>query len=51
MRDALRLSAIAGAQCLVAGTSGIAPARLAHHGMEDRCGDLARAALAVVGAV
>ena len=48
VRDALRLESIAGAQCLVAGTEGIAPARLAHHGMEDRLGDLARAALGIV---
>ena len=51
VRDALRLESIAGAQCLVAGTEGIAPARLAHHGMEDRLGDLARAALGIVGSL
>ena len=51
VRDALRLESIAGAQCLVAGTEGIAPARLAHHGMEDRLGDLAHAALGIVGSL
>lgn len=48
VRDALRLESIAGAQCIVANTEGIAPARLAHHGMEDRAEELARAALAAV---
>ena len=46
VRDALRLESIAGAQCLVANTEGATPARLAHQGMEDRLGDLAKAALA-----
>ena len=45
VRDALRLSQMAGAQCLVACTEGIAPARLAHHGMENRADEVARAAL------
>ena len=45
VRDALRLSQMAGAQCLVACTEGIAPARLAHHGMESRADEVARAAL------
>ncbi len=43
VREALRLESIAGAQCLVSASEGIAPARLAHHGMEDRLEDLARA--------
>lgn len=45
VRDTLRLSQMAGAQCLVACTEGIAPARLAHHGMESRADEVARAAL------
>lgn len=48
VRDALRLESIAGAQCLVTSTEGIAPARLAHNGMEDRMGDIAKAALDTV---
>lgn len=48
MRDALRLSALAGAQCIVTSTSGITPARLAHRGMEDRGAELLDAALAAV---
>lgn len=48
VRDALRLSKVAGAQCLVACTEGIAPARLAHHGMEDRAEEVAHAALGLV---
>ncbi|OUO88982.1 methionine synthase [Gordonibacter sp. An230] len=46
VRDALRLCQAAGAQCLVACTEGITPARLAHHGMERRAEEVARAALA-----
>ena len=45
VRDALRLNKVAGAQCLVANTAGIAPARLAHHGLEDRAGEVVQAAL------
>ncbi|MFR0867804.1 MAG: hypothetical protein ACLSGS_01705 [Adlercreutzia sp.] len=41
VRDALRLNKMAGAQCLVANTEGIAPARLAHRGMEDRTAEIA----------
>lgn len=48
VRDALRLSQVAGAQCLVACTAGLVPARLAHRGMEDRAEEVARAALAAV---
>ena len=42
VRDALRLNKMAGAQCLVANTEGIAPARLAHRGMEDRAAEIVR---------
>lgn len=48
MTDALRLESIAGAQCLVAGTEGITPARLTHGGMEKRLADLAQAACDIV---
>ncbi len=51
VRDALRLSKVAGAQCLVASTAGITPARLAHHGMEDRAQEIAKAALQTVAAL
>lgn len=47
IRDALRMELVAGAQCLVTATEGITPARLAHHGMADRVGDLAAASLDV----
>ncbi|MEG1906684.1 MAG: methionine synthase [Gordonibacter sp.] len=46
VRDALRLESLAGAQCLVANTEGMAPARLAHQGMEDNLDALAHSALA-----
>lgn len=46
--DALRLESLAGATCLVTTTEGIAPARLAHHGMEDRASEVAHAALDAV---
>lgn len=46
VHDALNLEMLAGAQCLVTNTEGIAPARLARHGMEGRASDLAEAALA-----
>ena len=45
MRDALRLHAVAGAQCLVAPTEGLTQARLAHKRMEDRASELAQAAI------
>lgn len=48
VRDALRLECLAGAQCLVTNTKGIAPARLAHQGMEARLDALAQAALQTV---
>lgn len=48
VHDALQLNLMGGAQCLVAATAGITPARLAHHGMEDRMAELAQAALDTV---
>ncbi len=45
-QDALRLEALAGAQCLVTATEGICPARLAHMRMEQRAADIAAAAIA-----
>lgn len=48
VRDALRLSKVAGAQCLVANTASITPARLAQHGMEDRATEIVRMGLAVI---
>ena len=47
VRDALRLNKMAGAQCLVANTEGIAPARLAHRGMEDRAAEIVRTGLSL----
>lgn len=44
LRDTMRMEKIAGAHCLVAATEGIAPARLAHKGMEGREVELALAA-------
>lgn len=48
VRDALHLSCLAGAQCVVTNTSGIAPARLAHRGMEERAAEIADVAFGVV---
>ena len=48
VRAALRLSQVAGAQCLVANTAGITPARLAAARMDDRASEVVDAALAVV---
>lgn len=48
VRDALRMEKVAGAQCLVAATEGIAPARLAHQGLMDRGPELAIAALRAI---
>lgn len=48
VRDALRLSKVAGAQCLVANTASITPARLAHRGMEDRATEIVQTGLAVM---
>ncbi len=43
--DAYRLEAAAGAQCLVASTATLTPARLAHVGMTTRASEIARVAL------
>lgn len=48
VRDALRMEKVAGAQCLVAATEGVAPARLAHQGLMDRGPELAIAALQAI---
>lgn len=48
VRDAMKLEALAGAQCLVTDTEGICEARLARKRMEDRAADVAQAALAAV---
>lgn len=48
LHDAFRLELMAGAQCVVAATAGITPARMAQAGMEDRAADVAHAALSVV---
>ncbi|HIS40675.1 MAG TPA: methionine synthase [Candidatus Aphodovivens avistercoris] len=48
VRDALRMEKVAGAQCLVAATEGVAPARLAHQGLMDRGSELAIAALRAI---
>lgn len=48
LRDTVRMEKLAGAQCLVAPTEGIAPARLAHKDMEGRETELALAALALL---
>lgn len=45
VRDALRMEKVAGAQCLVAATEDITPARLAHHDLRDRGTEVALAAL------
>lgn len=47
LRDALRLELMAGAQCLVATTRRMTPARLAHEGMRERLPELAKAALPI----
>lgn len=46
--EVLRLEKAAGAQCLVAGTAGVAPARMVQVGLEGKAAELAAAALAVV---
>lgn len=48
LRDTVRMEMVAGAQCLVAATEGIAPARLAHKGMKGREVELALAALGML---
>ncbi len=45
VQDALRMEAMTGAQCLVAGTEGICEARLAHNRMENRAQEIALRAL------
>lgn len=47
LRDALRLELMAGAQCLVATTRRMTPARLAHEGMRERLPEFAEAALLI----
>ncbi|MCI9129760.1 MAG: methionine synthase [Eggerthellaceae bacterium] len=48
--EAYTLEKVAGAQCLVAPTANLTPARLAHVRMQDAAADLARSALQVVSA-
>lgn len=48
--DAYKLDAMVGAQCLVAPTATLTPARLAHAGMRDRAHELASAAIRIVQA-
>ena len=48
IRGALRLSQVAGAQCLVTNTAGITPARLVARRMDGREGEIAEAALRIV---
>lgn len=48
VRDAMRLEKLAGAQCLVANTAGLTPARLSHGGMDGRSREIAKAALGIV---
>lgn len=51
LEKAYELEALSGAQCLVAATSALTPARLAHARMEDRTEELARVALETVAAL
>ncbi len=48
VREAYRLEAVAGAQCLVTNTEGITRARLAHARLEDRAPEIAAAAIAAL---
>lgn len=48
LRDTMRMEKVAGAQCLVAATEGLTPARLAHKDMDGRERELALAALNMV---
>lgn len=48
LQEAMRLESMAGAQCIVAPTANITPARMAQAGMEDRAADIVHAALSVV---
>lgn len=50
LEDVHKLEAMAGAQCVVAATATLTPARLAHAGMEGAVADLAHIALAAVRA-
>uniref|UniRef100_UPI0015563A75 homocysteine S-methyltransferase family protein n=1 Tax=Adlercreutzia sp. ZJ473 TaxID=2722822 RepID=UPI0015563A75 len=50
LEDAYKLESIAGAQCLVAATASVTPARLARAGMEDRAAEVVSAALGAVRA-
>ncbi|WP_165056664.1 MULTISPECIES: homocysteine S-methyltransferase family protein [unclassified Adlercreutzia] len=50
LEDAYKLEFIAGAQCLVAATASVTPARLARAGMEDRAAEVVSAALGAVRA-
>ena len=49
--DAYRIQMAVSVPCLVTNTAGMTPARLAHHGMEDRAGELAVAAVTVAQAL
>lgn len=51
VREALRLNAVAGAQCLVAQTTNITPARLAVRGMDDRADEVVEAAFSTAYAL
>lgn len=51
IRDALRLSKLAGAQCLVANTESATPARLAQVGLEDRAQDIIEAGIATASSL
>ncbi len=48
MHDALSLSVLAGAQCIITCTSGLTSARLSHRYLEDRADEVLRAALDMV---
>ncbi len=48
IREALRLSVIAGAQCIVTNTAGLTSARLAHRNMEDRAEEVVEATFGLV---
>lgn len=47
IKEALRMNIVAGAQCLVAPTAGITPARLRASGLEDRGAEIVRSALKI----
>ena len=51
LHDALQLELMAGAQCLVATTRRMTPARLAHEGMRERLPELAAAALSIAASL